>query len=133
MTIDIMSLCVFYVPKEVWSPGCDHGHDEESRNGQDIKIDILEGYIWTSEWFRTSSGIFRSIGRLPEPPGKYWAYMGLSGEGGGPQGVAACPPWQSDLDLGRGRRPPFPLPLPLLRFPSGGRKKGGNPTRSGVL
>ena len=23
----------FDVPKEVWSPGYDHGHDEESRNG----------------------------------------------------------------------------------------------------
>ena len=31
----------FDVPKVVRSPGCDHGHDEESRNGRDIKIDIL--------------------------------------------------------------------------------------------
>ena len=37
------------VPKVVRSPEYDHGHDEESRNGQDIKIDILEAYIWTSE------------------------------------------------------------------------------------
>ena len=28
------------------------GHDKESRNGRDIKIDILEGYIQTSERFR---------------------------------------------------------------------------------
>ena len=28
------------------------GCDEESRNGRDIKIDILEGYIRTSERFR---------------------------------------------------------------------------------
>ena len=35
----------FDVPKVVRSPGCDHGHDEESRNGRDIKIDILEAYI----------------------------------------------------------------------------------------
>ena len=42
MTIGIMSLCVFDVPKVVRSPGCDHGHDEESRNGRDMKIDILE-------------------------------------------------------------------------------------------
>ena len=60
----------FDVPKLVRSPGCDHGHDEESRNGRDIKIDILEGYIRTTEWFRRGSGIFRSTGRLPEPPGK---------------------------------------------------------------
>ena len=31
----------FDVPKVVRSPGCDHGHDEESRNGRDIKIDSL--------------------------------------------------------------------------------------------
>ena len=42
----------FDVPKVVQSPGCDHEHDEESRNGRDIKIDILEGYIRTSERFR---------------------------------------------------------------------------------
>ena len=35
-------------PKVVRSPGCDHGHDEESRNGRHIKIDILEAYVWTS-------------------------------------------------------------------------------------
>ena len=66
----------FDVPKVVRSPGCDHGHDEESRNGRDIKIDILEAYVWTSEVFRVKSGFFRSTGRLPEPPGNL---MGLSG------------------------------------------------------
>ena len=66
----------FDVPKVVRSPGCDHGLDEESRNGRDIKIDILEAYVWTSEVFRVKSGFFRSTGRLPEPPGRY---MGLSG------------------------------------------------------
>ena len=44
-------LC-FDVPKVVRSPGFDHGHDEESRNGRDIKIDILDDYIRTSERFR---------------------------------------------------------------------------------
>ena len=42
----------FDVPKVVWSPGCDHGHDEESLNGRDMKIDILEAYVWISEVFR---------------------------------------------------------------------------------
>ena len=46
----------FDVPKVVWSPGYDHGYDEESRNGRDIKIDILDDYVWTSEWFQMSSG-----------------------------------------------------------------------------
>ena len=66
----------FDVSKVVWSPGCDHGHDEESRNGRDIKIDILEAYVWISEVFRVKSGFYWSIGRLPEPPGRL---MGLSG------------------------------------------------------
>ena len=59
----------FDVPKFVRSSGCDHGHDEESRNGRDIKIDILEAYVWISELFREKSGFFRSTEGLPEPPG----------------------------------------------------------------
>ena len=43
------------VPKVVRSPGYDHVHDEESRNGRDIKIDILDGYIRTPEVFRVIS------------------------------------------------------------------------------
>ena len=45
----------FDVSELVRSPGCDHGHDEESRNGRDIKIDILDGYIRTPEVFRVIS------------------------------------------------------------------------------
>ena len=66
----------FDVPKVVRSPGCDHGHDEESQNGRDIKIDILEAYVWTSEVFRVKSGFYRVTGRLPEPPRNH---MGLHG------------------------------------------------------
>ena len=61
----------FDEPKVVQTPGCDHGHDVESRNGRDIKIDILEGYIRTPEGFRGSPDKYRSIERLPEPPGEY--------------------------------------------------------------
>ena len=57
----------FDVPKVVRSPRCDHGHDEESQNGRDINIDILDDYVWTSEGFRESLGIYGSSGRLPEP------------------------------------------------------------------
>ena len=46
----------FDVPKVVRSPGCDQGHDEESRNGRDIKIDILDDYIQTPEVFKRSFG-----------------------------------------------------------------------------
>ena len=69
----------FYVPKLVRSPGCDHGHDEESRNGRDIKIDILEGYIRTPEVFREVSdktGGWRVTG-TPPLPGSYWALSGI--------------------------------------------------------
>ena len=66
----------FDVLKVVRSPGYDHGHDEESRNGRDIKIDILDDYVWTSERFRESSGIYRSTGGLPESLGES---MGLNG------------------------------------------------------
>ena len=66
----------FDVPKLVRSPGCDHENNEESRNGRDIKIDILDGYIRTPEVFRVKSGFYRSTGRLPEPPG---GLMGHSG------------------------------------------------------
>ena len=58
----------FDVPKIVRSPGYDHGHDEESRNGRDIKIDKLDGYIRTPEVFRVISEKNRSAGGLPEPP-----------------------------------------------------------------
>ena len=61
----------FDVQKVVRSPGCDHGHDEESRNGRDIKIDIMESYIQTPERFRGSSDKYRSTGGLPEPPGEF--------------------------------------------------------------
>ena len=44
----------FDVPKVVRSPGCDHGHDEGSRNGRDINIDILDDYIQISNEFQGS-------------------------------------------------------------------------------
>ena len=61
----------FGVPKVVWSPGYDHGNDEESRNGRDVKIDILDDYVRTPEWFQMVSGIYPSTGGLPEPPGGF--------------------------------------------------------------
>ena len=60
----------------VRSPGCDHRLDEESRNGRDIKIDILDDYIWTPEWFRGVSGIYQSAGRVIGTTGEV---MGLIG------------------------------------------------------
>ena len=66
----------FDVPKVVRSPRCDPEHDEKCRNGRDIKIDILDGYIRTQEVFRV---ILEKTGvpeGLPEPPGEV---LGLSG------------------------------------------------------
>ena len=65
---------IFDVPKVVRSPGYDHGHDEESRNGRDVKIDILDDYVWTPELFRKVSDIYQSRGGgYRNPPGVYWA------------------------------------------------------------
>ena len=59
----------FDVPKVVQSPGCDNGHDEESRNGRDMKIDILDDCIRTPEWFR-GYRIYTGVpGGYRNPPG----------------------------------------------------------------
>ena len=58
------------VPKVVRSPGCDHGHDEESLNGRDIKIDILEAYVWISEVFRVKIGILPEYREVTGTPRK---------------------------------------------------------------
>src|SRR3954462_5784714 len=115
----------FDAPKVFRSPGCDHGRDEESRNGRDVKIDILEAYVWTSEWFRVKTGIYRSTGRLLEPPGSLMGLMGLSGKGGraGQRGRAPLPPFPStSRTMRRGRRPSLSL---HLRKPSWTRIGGG--------
>ena len=96
----------FDVPKVVRSPGYDHGHDEESRNGRDIKIDILEAYVWTSEWFWVSSSIYQSAGGYRNPPGSIWDLLGLSGiERGRPRRRA--PPYPNPNWVGAGPLPSF--------------------------
>ena len=45
----------FDVPKVVRSPGYDHGHEEESRKRQDIKIDILDDYALLGKTLYTES------------------------------------------------------------------------------
>ena len=106
-------------------PGCDHGHDEESRNGRDMKIDILEAYVWISEVFRVKSGFYRSTRRLPEPPGGLngptWALVEKEGSKGS---VGRAPLGPNRIGLGqRGPAPLFPSsPLPS---PNPTRKRGG--------
>ena len=119
----------FDVPKVVQSPGYDHGHDEESRNGRDIKIDILDDYVCTSEWFRVSSGIFRSTGELREFAGEYMGLIGPYGNRGErPKGRRHAPP--SGPNWTRGA-------APLSFFLSSSfpfcysNKEGGSPTPGG--
>ena len=107
----------FDVPKLVRSPGCDHGHNEESRNGRDIKIDILDHVIRTSEVFRIvwdKTGVPEGY-RNPPPLGEVMGHMGLSGERGAAKGGprASSPPGPNWTRRG-GAAPPFPSPSPLL-------------------
>ena len=67
----------FDVPKVVRSPGCDHGHDEESRNGRDVKIDILDDYIRTSKRFRVIRVFFGVPESYGNSPGSIWALLGF--------------------------------------------------------
>ena len=62
----------FDVLKVVQSPGYDHGHDEESRNGRDVKIHILDDMVrprgQAHEAFRSmQKGVLRRPGgQTPE-------------------------------------------------------------------
>ena len=66
--------------KVVRSPGCDHGHDEESQNDRDIKIDILDDCIRTPKVFRVISEKTGVSEGYRNPPGELMGHMGLSGE-----------------------------------------------------
>src|SRR3954470_1885759 len=107
----------FDVPKIVQSPGCDHGHDEESRNGRDIKIDILDGYVRTSEWFREVSDITGVPEGLPEPPGGSMGLIGPRGEREGRARRWRAPPMRSPNWTRRGGAAPFPSPSSSPSFP----------------
>ena len=98
----------FDVPKVVRSPGCDHGHDEESRNGRDIKIDILEGYVRTPEWFGSFRISFGVPGVTGTPSGKLLGLMGLMVEERRQAKVWRAPPGPNRIGLGLGGSPPFP-------------------------
>ena len=103
----------FDVPKVVRSPVCDHGHDEESRNGRYIKIDIFDDYVWTSERFRESSGIYRSTGGVTGTPRTVYRPLWALVEwvGGAARAGRAPPPPLVRIGLGRGVAPPFPSSL----------------------
>ena len=85
---------------------------EESRNGRDVKIDILEGYIRTSERFR----VIRVFFRVPESYGNsYWALMGHTGkERNASKGGCTPPHGLVLIGLGKGGAPFLPSLFPLL-------------------
>ena len=70
------------------------GRDEESRNGRDIKIDILDHVIRTSEVFRIVSGKNGVPEGLPEPSGELMGHIG---------------PWWREREAARAGRTPSPL------------------------
>ena len=83
---DLMYQRLFGVPDEITDM------IRSLKNVQEVKIDILEGYIRTPEWFREVSDKFRSTGGYwtPPPPGEV---MGLSGPLGEREGrTRRCPP-----------------------------------------
>ena len=116
----------FDVPKVVRSPEYDHGHNEESRNGRDVKINILDDYIRTSERFR----VIRVFFGVPESYGNLnWALMGHTGkERKAPKGVRTPPHGLVRIGLGRGAPPSFFLLPPSFSY---SHKERRSPTPGG--
>ena len=89
----------FDVPKVVRTPGYDHGLVKESLNGQDIKIDILDDYIRTSERFRVIRVFFGVSESYGNPPGEVVGLNGPYGKGEkGLKGWQRAPMGWSELD-----------------------------------
>ena len=91
------------------------GHDEESRNGRDIKIDILDDYIRSSERFRVIRVFSGVPGSYENTRKKQWASWAKWWKRGG---RARGPP--SPNRIGLAGRPPFPSspPSPSISFSS---------------
>ena len=86
---------LFDVLKFVRTPGCDHRHDEESQNGREVNIHILEGYIQTSKRFRVIRVFFGEPGSYGNTGKKYWASWAKWWKRGG---RARGPLAQTELD-----------------------------------
>ena len=124
MTV-LLWVYVCWCTEGVRSPGWDRGHDEESRNGRDVKIDILDDYIRTLERFR----VIRVCFGVPESYGNtYWALLGHTGKKEkGLKGGRTPLLGLVRIGLGKGAPPSF-----LLFFPSSCPIPYGkwNPTRT---
>ena len=93
----------FDVPKVVRSPGCDHGHDEKSRNGRDIKNDILDDVIRTPDEFRESPNKYRSAGRVIGTTGEVMGLIGPRGKREGQPSAGRAPLHGPSPNWTRGR------------------------------
>ena len=76
-----------------------------------MKIYIFEGYVWTSEWFQMSSGIYRSTGGVTGTPrrvnGPYWALVGeMRRRPGGGRAPKPNPNWVGGAPLSLSHAPP---------------------------
>ena len=80
----------FDVPKEFGVP--DEIGDEESRNGRDVKIDILDDYIRTSERFRVIRVFSEYQGVAGIHREKYWALLGHTRKREGLPRAGRAPP-----------------------------------------
>ena len=109
-----------------------------------MKIYILEGYVWTPERFRISSGIYRSAGGYRNPPGVYGPYWALVAKRRGRERWRMRPPSPIRIGWGAGRPhgapprggillllgvgfPPFLVQLGGGRKGRGRERKGGPP------
>ena len=118
MTV-ILWVYEFWCTEGVLSPGWDRGHDEESRNGRDVKIDILDDYIRSSERFRVIRVFFGVPESYGNSPGSIWALLGHTGiEERGQKEGGLRPPSGPNWTRRGGGAPLFPSPLspflPLL-------------------
>ena len=74
----------------------------QHRNGQEVKIDILDDGIRTPEVIRNVSGTYRSTGGVTGTPGgNIWATWAMGGEHTSPQGVAH--PLMAGVRIGEGK------------------------------
>ena len=83
-----------------------------------MKIDILDDYIQTPEWFRGLSDIYQSTGGLPEPPRGLLGLMGPKWwKRRGSRRWRAAPLAPIQIDKGEGARPAFSFLLSTSSFP----------------
>ena len=113
-------------------------HDEESRNGQEVKIHILEGYIRTSERFRVIRVFFGVPESYGNAPGEVVGLNGPYGKGEkGLKGGRAPSPWTGpNWTRERGRPLPsfsFSLPFFLVGLHTLGAPYEGRPPPPFIL